>query len=102
MRAFQGQFSDNVAIRRTVQEKERLVRELEQALGTSKSKPLLAQISSRIRELREEIRADRREEAVKVEAAAARAAVRQMDVDRRPRRQNLMDAANAALGEGPR
>lgn len=97
MRAFQGQFSDNVAIRRTVQQKELLVRDLEQTLKTCKSKPLHVQITSRVRSLREEIRSDYREEAARAETAVVRATMKQMEVERRPRRQSPVTTANSAL-----
>ena len=97
MRALQGQFSDNVAIRRTVPEKELLIKQLEHEM-TAKSKPLKLQISMRIKNLREEIRTDRREEAIKAEAAVVRTIVRQMESERRPRRQRPLMTTNAVLG----
>lgn len=89
MRAYQGQSSDNVAIHRTVQQKELLVRELEETLSATKIKSLRAQLSARVRELRVEIREDQRAEAEKAQAASVRAALRQADNQRRPRREHL-------------
>ena len=58
MRAFDGQFSDNKPIRRTMEEKRRLLAELEQTLAGMKphtSPGLRDSIKGRIVELRAEI-----------------------------------------------
>ena len=63
MRAFDGQFSDNKPIRRSVDEKKRLLAELEQTLATMKphtSPTLRESIKGRIIELRAELGATRR------------------------------------------
>lgn len=58
MRAFEGQFSDNKPIRRSVEEKRRLLAELEQTLAGMKphtSPTLRDSIKGRILELRADI-----------------------------------------------
>ena len=58
MRAFDGQFSDNKPIRRNMDEKRRLLTELEQTLADMKphtSASLRESIKGRIMELRAEI-----------------------------------------------
>ncbi|SHJ44830.1 hypothetical protein SAMN02745194_02581 [Roseomonas rosea] len=58
MRAFDGQFSDNKPIRRSVDEKRRLLAELEQTLAGMKphtSPSLRESIKGRIMELRADI-----------------------------------------------
>ncbi|MFH5926229.1 hypothetical protein [Roseomonas xinghualingensis] len=62
MRAFEGQFSDNKPIRRSLEEKRRLLAELEQTLAGMKShtSPSLREsIKSRIAELKADIGAKR-------------------------------------------
>ncbi|WP_458096919.1 hypothetical protein [Roseomonas sp. WA12] len=62
MRAFDGQFSDNKPIRRNMDEKRRLLAELEQTLAGMKphtSPSLRESIKGRIVELRTEIGAKR-------------------------------------------
>lgn len=59
MRAFDGQFSDNKPIRRSPEEKRRLLAELEQTLAGMKphtSPSLRESIKGRILELREELK----------------------------------------------
>ena len=58
MRAFEGQFSDNKPIRRSMEEKRRLLAELEQTLAGMKphtSPGLRESIKGRIQELRADI-----------------------------------------------
>ncbi|WP_159350064.1 hypothetical protein [Roseomonas harenae] len=62
MRAFDGQFSDNKPIRRSMEEKRRLLAELEQTLAGMKahtSPSLRESIKGRIAELRADIGAKR-------------------------------------------
>jgi len=63
MRAFDGQFSDNKPIRRSMEEKRRLLAELEQTLAGMKphtSPGLRDSIKGRILELRADIGAGKR------------------------------------------
>ncbi|WP_376089999.1 hypothetical protein ACE7GA_19000 [Roseomonas sp. CCTCC AB2023176] len=62
MRAFDGQFSDNKPIRRSPEEKRRLLAELEQTLAGMKpqaSPSLRESIKARISELRAELKPSR-------------------------------------------
>lgn len=83
MRAFQGQASDNVAIKRTTQQKQLLIRELEETLSTSKVSSLRAQLSARISALKTEIREDKVREEERAAMTAARSAVRRAPREQR-------------------
>ncbi len=63
MRSHEGQFSDNRPIRRSPQEKKRLLAELKETLAAMKptaSSSLRATLVARIKELEAEMAADRR------------------------------------------
>ena len=82
IRALHGQFSDNIAIKRTPQEKAKLIADILVSLESTKSKPLREQMMSRIRQLRTEIR----ETAVASAQRAAEKGVEDAANARKPRR----------------
>ena len=88
MRAVFGQAGDNVAIKRTVKQKELLIREIEETLSRTKSAALRLQLKTRVANLRSEIRTEHQDEEKRIREKAQTSALRHAEADarRRPHR----------------
>ena len=85
MRANFGKHSDNVAIKRSPQQKNLLIRELEATLGYTRISALRLQLNKRIDDLRMEIFRDERRERMQVKEKAERDIARMTEKDSRRR-----------------